>query len=72
MHLERGRPARVAGHAVLDAAGPWRVDELWWAEALDEGATPYACDAYDVSLDDGTLWRIVAEGGRWYVRGIYD
>jgi protein ImuB len=70
--LERGRPARVTGRAVLDSAGPWRVDELWWAETLDAGGTPYACDAYDVLLDDGTLWRIVAENGRWYVRGAYD
>jgi hypothetical protein len=72
VHLERGRPARVAGRAVLDSAGPWRVDELWWAEALDAGGTPYACDAYDVLLADGTLWRIVSEIGRWYVRGAYD
>jgi hypothetical protein len=33
---------------------------------------PYACDAYDVLLGDGALWRIVAERGRWYLRGIYD
>jgi protein ImuB len=72
VRLERGRPAQVAGSAVLDVAGPWRVDELWWAEALDEGTTPYASDAYDVLLADGALWRIVAEGGRWYLRGIYD
>jgi len=72
VHLEGGRPARVAGRAVLDVAGPWRVDELWWAEALDEGAIPYACDAYDVLLDDGVLRHIVSEGGRWYLRGIYD
>jgi protein ImuB len=70
--LEGGRPARVAGRHVLDVAGPWRVDELWWAEALDAAGAPYACDAYDVLLDDGTLWRIVSESGRWYVRGAYD
>jgi len=72
VRLERGRPGRVAERAVLDVAGPWRVDELWWAEALDEGAAPYASDAYDVLLEDGALWRIVAEHGRWYLRGIYD
>jgi len=65
VHLEGGRPARVAGRAVLDIAGPWRVDELWWG-------TPYACDTYDVLLDDGTLWRIVSELGHWYARGAYD
>ena len=72
VHLARGRPVRVAERAVLDAAGPWRVDEWWWAEALDEGGMPYACDAYDVLLGDGALWRIVAERSRWYLRGIYD
>jgi protein ImuB len=72
VRIERGRPARVAGGAVLDVAGPWRVDELWWAQVLDEGGVPYACDAYDVLLDDGSLRRIVFERGRWYLRGIYD
>ncbi len=72
VRLERGRPARVADRVVLAVAGPWRVDELWWAEALDDGTAPYASDAYDVLLDDGALWRIVAERGRWYLRGIYD
>jgi nucleotidyltransferase/DNA polymerase involved in DNA repair len=72
VRLERGRPVSVAGRKVEEIAGPWRVDESWWAQALDEGAVPYASDAYDVSLEDGTLWRIVAEAGRWYVRGAYD
>jgi protein ImuB len=72
VRIERGRPAQVAGRAVRELAGPWRVDEAWWAETLDAGGTPYSGDAYDVLLDDGTLWRIVSEGGRWYVRGTYD
>ncbi len=72
VRIERGRPARVAGRGVVELAGPWRVDEAWWADALDAGATPYASDAYDVLLDDGALWRIVTENGHWYVRGTYD
>src|ERR1700693_86406 len=72
VRLGGGRRAAARGRAVLDVAGPWRVDELWWGEALDEGAIPYACDAYDVLLDDGVLRHIVSEGGRWYLRGIYD
>jgi nucleotidyltransferase/DNA polymerase involved in DNA repair len=72
VRLERGRPVSVGGRTVVELAGPWRVDESWWAQALDEGSLPYASDAYDVRLDDGTLWRIVSEAQRWYVRGAYD
>jgi protein ImuB len=72
VRIERGRPVTVDGRAIVELAGPWRVDESWWAQALDEGALPYASDAYDVLLEDGTLWRIVSEARRWYVRGAYD
>ena len=72
VRLERGRPAAVGKRAVLDVAGPWRVDESWWADALDAGGAPYASDAYDVLLEDGALLRIVSESERWYVRGTYD
>jgi protein ImuB len=72
VRVRAGRPASVGGRAVLDAAGPWRVDEAWWAEALDTGGRPIANDAYDVFLDDGTLCRIVSERGAWYVCGTYD
>ncbi len=72
VRLERGRPAFVGPRAVLDVAGPWRVDEAWWADALDAGGTPYASDAYDVLLEDGALLRIVSESERWYLRGTYD
>jgi protein ImuB len=72
VRLERGRPACVKGRTVLDVAGPWRVDEAWWADALDAGVTPYASDAYDVLLEDGALLRIVCESERWYLRGTYD
>ncbi len=72
VRVQRGRPALVDGRAVLDAAGPWRVDEAWWAEALDTGGLPLANDAYDVLLEDGALCRIVNERGRWYLCGTYD
>jgi protein ImuB len=72
VRLARGRPAFVGSRAVRDVAGPWRVDEAWWAEALDSGLRPIASDAYDVLLDDGTLCRIVHERGAWYISGVYD
>ena len=72
VRVQRGRPATVGSRAVLDVAGPWRVDEAWWAEALDTANRPIASDAYDVLLDDGALCRIVNERGRWYLSGTYD
>jgi hypothetical protein len=72
VRLERGRPAFVGTHAVLDLAGPWRVDEAWWSTTLESGGAPYAGDAYDVLLDDGSLLRIVYEDGTWFARGAFD
>jgi len=72
VRVQRGRPAFVGSRMVLDVAGPWRVDEAWWAEALDTANRPLASDAYDVHLDDGTLCRIVNERGRWFLCGTYD
>jgi len=72
VRLKGGRPARIGGRAVLDVAGPWRVDEAWWAEALDTAGRPIQNDAYDVLLDDGALCRIVDERGTWYLIGTYD
>ena len=56
---------------VVDAAGPWRVEERWWGPATGDG-TPLARDEYDVCLDDGALLRIAREGSAWSVRGVYD
>ncbi len=67
-----GRPTHVGSRVVLEIAGPWRVDEAWWAEALDTGGLPIANDAYDVLLDDGALCRIVSERGGWFLCGTYD
>ncbi len=72
VQIREGRPAIIGTRAVLEVAGPWRVDEAWWAEALDTGGLPIASDAYDVLLDDGSLWRIVRERGGWFVCGTYD
>jgi protein ImuB len=56
---------------VVEFAGPWRVDERWWAHATGEG-TPLARDEYDVCLDDGALLRLAREDESWSVRGVYD
>jgi hypothetical protein len=62
-----GTPAQI----VLDAAGPWRVEEDWWSGALGTG-TPLVRDEYDVLLDDGSLVRIAHESSAWSIRGVYD
>ncbi len=62
-----GTPA----HTVLDAAGPWRVEEGWWATATGTGEA-LVRDEYDVLLDDGSLVRIAHEANSWHIRGIYD
>jgi protein ImuB len=72
VRVVRGRPASVGERGIREVAGPWRVDEAWWGEALDTAHRPVQSDAYDVLLDDGTLYRIVHERGRWYVGGMYD
>jgi protein ImuB len=57
--------------AVLDCAGPWRIDAGWWA-APDAAGERVTRDEYDVLLDDGSLVRIAREAHGWHVRGIYD
>jgi protein ImuB len=74
VRVVRGEPAFVAlraaqgdtvPQAVLECAGPWRVEEGWFA-------TPVVRDEYDVLLEDGELYRIYRQGARWYLRGAYD
>ncbi|HEV3155146.1 MAG TPA: DNA polymerase Y family protein [Candidatus Baltobacteraceae bacterium] len=58
-------PATVGARAVLDCAGPWRVDDGWFE-------SPVMRDEFDVLLDDGMLCRIYRQGEHWYLRGAYD
>jgi nucleotidyltransferase/DNA polymerase involved in DNA repair len=72
VRLRGGAPAFVGDppQAVLECAGPWRVEErpstpLRTAEAIVR-------DEYDVLLEGGALCRIYRQGTRWYLRGAYD
>jgi nucleotidyltransferase/DNA polymerase involved in DNA repair len=72
VRLRGGEPAYVGepAQAVLECAGPWRVEErpstpLRTSEAVVR-------DEYDVLLEDGSLYRIYRQGARWYLRGAYD
>jgi protein ImuB len=63
--IARGEPSVVNGHAVIECAGPWRIEEGWFAASVTR-------DEYDVVLDDGSARRIYRQGNHWYLRGSYD
>jgi protein ImuB len=66
VRMHQGAPSFVGSSAVVQLAGPWRVDETWWEKPLQR-------EEYDVLLADGSLLRITHEsGGAWFVRGTYD
>jgi protein ImuB len=67
VRLRAGEPASVGDppRAVLECAGPWRIDTGWPAHDIVR-------DEYDVLLEDGELYRIYRQGTHWYVRGAYD
>ena len=71
--VHEGVPRLVGSppQAVVEFAGPWRVEEAWWTAATG-GGTPLVRDEYDVYLEDGSLLRIAREAHAWSVRGIYD
>jgi len=73
VRLLDGTPRFVGSppQAVVEFAGPWRVEEGWWAPATG-GGTPLARDEYDVCLEDGSLLRIARDPAGWNIRGIYD
>ena len=72
VRVRNGRPAFVDADAVLECAGPWRVDEAWWSGTLGSGGVALLQDTYDVLLSDGILCRLFKECGHWYVGGVYD
>jgi protein ImuB len=65
-------PARVRWNGkryrVMQQAGPWRISGEWW------DVDGWACDEWDVALDDGTLCRIAHDAltGGWTLDAVYD
>jgi protein ImuB len=55
-------PARVTGWA-----GPWPVDERWWAPAEARRVA-----RFQVSLADGRALLLALSGSRWTVEASYD
>ncbi|HEX6968524.1 MAG TPA: DNA polymerase Y family protein [Micromonosporaceae bacterium] len=55
-------PAEITGWA-----GPWPIDERWWAAGEARRRA-----RFQVSLADGRALLLSASGGRWLVEAIYD
>jgi protein ImuB len=67
-----GRPAfLLVGHseavAVAGWAGPWPVDERWWAAAEARRRA-----RFQISLVDGRAFLLFLAGGHWAVEAVYD
>jgi protein ImuB len=57
-----GTPAEIVGWA-----GPWPVDERWWAPAEARRAA-----RFQVQLSDGAALLLALSGGCWSVEAVYD
>ncbi len=71
VELDTGRPVRLAAGSirgnVITYAGPWRSSGDWWME------NPWNRDEWDVSLNDGALYRIYRNAdASWFIEGTYD
>jgi protein ImuB len=64
---EAAKRPKIEGRVKV-AAGPWGLEEEWWAE------NPTGRDYWDVELTGGGLYRIFRDRatGEWYADGIYD
>ncbi|MEE6260616.1 DNA polymerase Y family protein [Plantactinospora sonchi] len=52
---------------IVGWAGPWPVDERWWAPAEASRRA-----RFQVGLADGTALLLSLAGGRWWVEAVYD
>ncbi|MEV0719148.1 DNA polymerase Y family protein [Asanoa sp. NPDC050611] len=60
--IGKGQPAEIVGWA-----GPWPVDERWWAPAEARRRA-----RFQVALADGSAFLLSLAGGQWSVEAIYD
>lgn len=60
--VERGAPMPISGWA-----GPWPIDERWWAVGESRRRA-----RFQVALEDGRALLLSLAGGHWAVEAIYD
>jgi protein ImuB len=60
--IENGRPVEIAGWA-----GPWPVDERWWAPGEARRRA-----RFQIGLADGRAFLLSLSDGHWAVEAIYD
>jgi protein ImuB len=60
-------PARLGDDEITAWAGPWPVEERWWAPEETSRRV-----RFQVLLADGRAYLLVLEAGGWTVRGVYD
>jgi len=62
-----GVPARLGADVIAGWAGPWPVDERWWAPAEASRRV-----RFQVRLADGRAFLLVLSAGVWTIQGVYD
>ena len=84
--VSEGTPVRVqvdrqgfVSGAIVQSAGPWRTSGNWWETpgprtAPDRSTEAWDRDEWDVSMSDGTIYRLVVERGvgQWFLEGVID
>lgn len=70
MVLHQSRPAslRLDGETktVVASQGPWLLSGHWWDLALQ-----WQQEVWDTATEDGRLYRVILQQGRWLVEGVY-
>ena len=80
----------LASGAITQAAGPWRTSGNWWSASAREPSSElrqdqhaaaavgresgWDRDEWDISMTDGTIYRLVVDrgAGQWFIEGVVD
>lgn len=69
VRTRNGRPIDIESNVITgriqNASGPWRLSGDWW------DSRRWARDEWDVDLYEGGSYRLVREGRKWFVEGVY-
>lgn len=69
VNLDQERPAVIqtaqATLTVTQASGPWLLSGEWWNEDA------WQREIWEVAADDGSLYQLACESGRWVLDGVY-